>query len=104
MEVSTSIFTRVFQNFLNKHATQKKVRGNHALFMTKDLNKAVMNKSKTRNRHLKWPSRENVLAMKSAKTPVINQLKPTKNLILETLHRKVLLIISHSGIQSNHFF
>ena len=49
-----SIFTRIFQNVLNKHAPikQKKVRGNHAPFMTKDLSKAIMNKSKTRNKYL----------------------------------------------------
>ena len=50
-----SSFTRIFQNVLNKHATlkQKKIRGNHAPFMTKDLSKATMNKPKTRNRYLK---------------------------------------------------
>ena len=44
-----SIFTRIFQNVLNRHAPikQKKVRGNHAPFMTKDLSKGIMNKSKT---------------------------------------------------------
>ena len=64
-----SNFTRIFPNVLNKHAPlkQKKVQENHAPLMTKDLSKAIMNKSKTRNRYLKWPSRENVLAMKSAK-------------------------------------
>ena len=43
-------FTRIFQNVLNKHAPlkQKKVRGNHAAFINKDLSKAIMNKSKTR--------------------------------------------------------
>ena len=60
-----SSFTRIFQNVLNKHTPlkQKKVRGNNASFMTKDLSKAIMNKFKTR---LQWPSRENFLAMKSA--------------------------------------
>ena len=64
-----SIFRRIFQNVLNKHAPlkQKEVWGSHAPFMTKDLSKAIINKSKTRDRYLKWPSREN-LAMKSQKT------------------------------------
>ena len=50
-----SNFARIFQNILNKHAPlkQKKIRGNHASFMTKDLSKAIMNKSKARNRYLK---------------------------------------------------
>ena len=45
-----SICTKVSQDVLNKHASlkQKKVRGNHAPFMTKDFNE-----SKTRNKYLK---------------------------------------------------
>ena len=55
-----SIFTRIFQNVLNKYAPlkQKKIRGNYPPFMIKDLVKAIMNKSKTRNWYLKWPSRK----------------------------------------------
>ena len=77
-----SIFTRIFQNVLNKHAPlkQKKVRENHAFFMTKDLSKAIMNKSKTRNKYLKWPSRENLLAMKSAKNFFNNLIKTNKKI------------------------
>ena len=67
-----SNFRGIFQNVLNKYAPlkQKKARGNHAPFMTKDLSKAIMNKSKTRNRYLKWPSRENLLTMKVQNTSV----------------------------------
>ena len=35
--------------------------------MTKELSKAIMNKSKIRNKYQKWPSMENVLALKEAK-------------------------------------
>ena len=64
-----SISTRTFQNVLNKHAPlkQNKERGNHAPFLTKDLSRAIMNKSKARDKYLEWPSRENFLAIKSAK-------------------------------------
>ena len=74
-----SKFTRTFQNVLNKHGPlkQKKVRGNHAPFMSKDFSKAIMNKSKTRTRYLKWPTRENVLAMMSAKNLLITNLIKT---------------------------
>ena len=74
-----SNFTRIFPNVLNKHAPlkQKKVQENHAPLMTKDLSKAIMNKSKTRNRYLKWPTRENVLAMMSAKNLLITNLIKT---------------------------
>ena len=75
MPVSVSIFTRIFQNVLHNHAplNQKKVRGNHPQFMIKDLSKAIMNKLKTRNRYLKWPSRENFLAVKSAKNLIFKK-------------------------------
>ena len=35
--------------------------------MTKELSKALMNKSETRNKYIKWPSRENFLAVKTVK-------------------------------------
>ena len=75
-----SNFTGICQNGLKKRVPvkQKKVRGYDALFMTKDLSKAIMNKSKTRNRYLKWPSRENFLAMKSAKNLFSNLIKTNK--------------------------
>ena len=37
---------------------------NEAPFMTKELSKAIMNRSKLKNRYTKWPSRENFLAFK----------------------------------------
>ena len=62
-------FTKVFRLVLDKHPPRKvkKVRGNQGPFMTKELSKAIMNKSKIRNKYQKWPSRENVLALKEAK-------------------------------------
>ena len=64
-----STFTKVFRLVLDKHAPLKvkKVRGNQGPFMTKELSKAIMNKSKIRNKYQKWPSRENFLALKEAK-------------------------------------
>ena len=35
------------------------IRENQGPFMTKQLSKAVINKSKLRNRYIKWPSRGN---------------------------------------------
>ena len=64
-DTSTSIFRRV----LDKHAPlkMKKLRGNQIKFMTKELRKAIMDRSRLKNKYLKWPSRENVLANKKAK-------------------------------------
>ena len=35
--------------------------------MTKELRKAIMDRSRLENKYLKWPSRENFLAYKKAK-------------------------------------
>ena len=59
----------IFSEVLNNHAPlkQKSVRGDHAPFMTRELSKAVMTKSKVKNSYVKWPSRENFVAYKKAK-------------------------------------
>ena len=51
---------------LNEHAHIKsqKNRGDHPPFMSKELSKAIMNRSKLRNRYTKWPSCENFVAFK----------------------------------------
>ena len=50
-----SSFTKVFRLVLDKDAPLKvkKVRGNRGPFMTKELSKAIMNKSKIRNKYQK---------------------------------------------------
>ena len=85
-----SILTRIFQNVLNKHAPvkQNKVRGNHAPFITKDLSKAIMNKSERRNKYLKWRSRENFLAMKNAKNLCNNLSKTNKKSYFQKVTQK----------------
>ena len=64
-----STFTETFRRVLDKHAPlkTKRVRENQSPFMTKELRKAVMNKSKTRNKYIKWPSKESFLVEKSKK-------------------------------------
>ena len=71
-----STFTKVFRLVLYKHAPLKvkKVRGNQGPFMKKELSKAIMNKSKIRNKYQKWLSREKFLALKEAKK-FCNKLK-----------------------------
>ena len=53
--------SEVFDDILNHHAPlkQKQVRVNHAPFTTKDLNKAIMNKSKAKSKYLNCSSRKN---------------------------------------------
>ena len=61
--------SEIFSEVLNYHAPlkQKSVRGNHAPFMTRELSKAMMIKSKIKNSYVKWHSQENVVAYKKAK-------------------------------------
>ena len=59
----------MFSEVLNYHASLKikLVRGNHAPFMTRELNKAIMTKSKAKNSYINWLSGENFVAYKKAK-------------------------------------
>ena len=47
---------------LDRHTPikSKKIKRNHTPFMSKQLSKAIINRSKLRNRYIKWPSRENL--------------------------------------------
>ena len=53
-------FKNIFLKVLNKHAPTKTkyLRGNHSPFVTKDLRKAIMLRSKLRNQYLKCKSEE----------------------------------------------
>ena len=64
-----AVFSSIFRDVVDRHASlkQKMVHGNNAPFMTKQLNKAIMNRSRIKNSYLKWPSRENSLELKKAK-------------------------------------
>ena len=50
-----SSFTKVYRKVLDKHAPLKvkKIRGNQAPFMTKELIKVIMHKSKLKNKYQK---------------------------------------------------
>ena len=61
--------SEIFSEVLNYHASlkQKSVRDNQAPFMTRELSKAIMTKSKVKNSYVKWPSRENFVAYTKTK-------------------------------------
>ena len=75
-----SSFTKVYRKVLGKHAPLKvkKIRGNQAPFMRKELSKVIMHNSKLKNKYQKWPSRENFLALQKAKNYCNNLSKSTK--------------------------
>ena len=54
---------------LDRHAPlkSKKIRGNNKPFVTKELRKAIMNRSRLRTKYNKWKSRENYVAYRLAK-------------------------------------
>ena len=54
-------FPDTFKAVENKHAPLKEkiVRGNNAPFMTKELRKAIMDRSRLKKKYQDWPSREN---------------------------------------------
>ena len=65
-----NLFSDIFKTILDHHALLKteRVRGNQTKFITKELRKSIINRSRYKNRYLKWPSQENFLAYKKAKT------------------------------------
>ena len=61
--------TQIFSEVLDYHAPVKRkpVRANQAPFMTRDLSKAIIIKSKANSMYVKCPSTENYLTFKKAK-------------------------------------
>ena len=55
--------------------------------MNKELSKAIMEKSRLRNRHLKYPSRENFLAYKNI-CKCNNLLKQSKKKYIKDIRNK----------------
>ena len=80
--------------------------------MNKELSEEIMKKSRLRNRYLKYPSRENVLAYKNIKNKCNNYLKQSKKKYIKDISNKgvatsksfwnaVKPFITHKGIQAN---
>ena len=67
--------------------------------MTKELNKElkIMEKSKTRNKYLKWPSRENYVSHKKSKNKCNSLTKKAKK-ILRKLQKMGLCPITNFGV------
>ena len=90
--------SEIFVDILNHHAPlkEKQIRGNHAPFMTKELSKAIMEKSKSRNKYLKWPSRENYVSYKKSKNKCNSLTKKAKKIFFKEATK--------DGIMSNKKF
>ena len=72
--------TEIFSSILNKDAPikSKEIRGNQTTFMNKSLNKTIMQKSKVRNKYLKWLSSVNFLNYKKVKNKCNSLVRKSK--------------------------
>ena len=69
--------------------------------MNKELSEVIMNKSRIKNKYLKWPSRENYLAYKKIKNKCNNLVKKSKKSFFKKMLVKVLHQVNIFGTQSN---
>ena len=86
------MLSSTFRDVVDRQAPlkQKMVRGNNAPFMTKQLNKAIMDRSRIKNRYLKWLSRENFVELKKAKRLCKNLTKKAKKQYFKSVSSKDL--------------
>ena len=84
-------FKEIFMKVLNLHAPMKNklVRGNNAPFMTKDLSKAFMHRSKLKNKYSKNPTETNHLLYKKQRNCCVNLLKKAKKNYYNNLDLKI---------------
>ena len=77
-------FSDTFKAVLNKYALLKEkfVTGNNAPFMTKELRKAIMNRSRLKKKYQDWPSRENFKNWKKQKNKCNKLCRKLKRTIL----------------------
>ena len=88
-----STVSDVFRSVLDRHAPLKRkiIRRNQGPFMTKQQSKAIINRSKLRNRYIKWPSRENFLDYKKAKNTCNNLNKSAKKSYFDKVTSKCFM-------------
>ena len=89
-EEAFAAFSLVFRDVVDRHAPlkQKMVRGNSAPFITKQLNEAIMDRSRIKNRYLKCSSRENFLKLKKAERFCKNLHKKAKKQYFKSVSSK----------------
>ena len=88
-----STFSDVFRSVLDGDASLKRkmIKGNQGPFMTKQLSKAIVNRSKLRNRYIKWPSRENFLDYKKAQNTCSNLSRFSQRSYFNHSHKKQIV-------------
>ena len=88
-----SKFENIFMNILNRHAPLKKryLRANNAPFMNKNLTKAIMVRSRLRNKFLKYKTSESRDAYKKQRNYCVTLLRETKISFYENLNPKFII-------------
>ena len=71
--------------------------------MTKELRKAIMDRSRLRNEYLKYPTRENFVNLKKRKNQCNLFAENPKKNISEEVERKESLQVTYFGISLNRF-
>ena len=91
-EMKYDDFKDIFMSTLNYHAPNRKktVRGNQAPFVSKSLSKAIMHRSKLKNRYNKTPNESNKNSYKKQRNFCVNLLRKEKKKFYENLDLKVL--------------
>ena len=84
-------FNRAFKTTLDDHAPLKvkTIRGNHAHFMNKTLSKAVMHRSKLKNKYFKNPTNENWELFRKHRNYCVGLFKREKRNYYNNLDLKV---------------
>ena len=91
-EMTYEIFESIFMEELDKHAPMKEkyVRANNAPFMTKVLSKAIMNRSRLRNKYLKTPTITNKNNYNKQRNYCVNLLRRVKKEYYNNLDEKTI--------------
>ena len=88
-------FLDIFLKVLDKHAPlkQKNIRGNQSPFMTKKLSRAIMLRSKLKNKSNKWPNDENIKMYKKQRNYCVNLLAIEKTNYYNNLNKNYLMTV-----------
>ena len=89
-DITEDIFKMTFLNVLNKFAPLKKkyLRANQSRFVNKELNKAIMQRSRLRNAYLKGRTRAARIAYKKQINVCVSILRKSKECYYENLDIK----------------
>ena len=83
---------------------KKYTRANQAPFLTKEINKEIMTRSRLRNKFLRCRSDENKKAYNEQRNRCVKLVRSAKKLIIAILVLKTLMTIKNFGKKSNPFF